>query len=99
MTAYDVWCRVTVVGPAGTTIATWSLGGPGRPDIGVVDRLARLQLAALRGGGGVRLSSVSAELAALLDLAGLRRKPEGQPECGKVSLGVEEERERGDPPG
>jgi hypothetical protein len=42
-----------------------------RPDIGVVEALARLQLAARRFGCSIRLRDPSRELCDLLDLAGL----------------------------
>jgi hypothetical protein len=78
-------------------IARWALGGPGRPDLGVVDRLARLQLAARRLGCSIRLEAPCAELAELLVLAGLDeivvvtdlRQVGGEPERGE-QVGVQE---------
>ena len=95
----EVWCRVTVLGPGGVERCGWALWGLGRPDLAVVDGLARLRLAAVRAGGAIVLRDVSAELADLLDLVGLRRELGGQPEGGKDPLGVEEEMHPGDPPG
>jgi hypothetical protein len=57
------------------------------PDIGTVDALARLQLAAQRGGGRVQLRGTTPGLRDLLDLVGL---------CGALGLeavGEAEERE------
>ena len=42
-----------------------------RPDVVTVDALARLQLAARRSGGGVRLTRVPADLRRLIELCGL----------------------------
>jgi hypothetical protein len=66
-----LWCRVTVVGPGGGTVATWAVARPGHPDLGTVDELARLALLAGRLGGGVVLSELCPRLCQLLDLAGL----------------------------
>jgi hypothetical protein len=52
-------------------VTTWPLAGWGRPDVAVVDRLARLQLAAFRVGCSVRLRDPCPELVELLDLLGL----------------------------
>jgi hypothetical protein len=71
------------------------------PDLGTVDLLARLQLRARRLGSELRLRHASAELEELLDLVGLREvlvEAGGEPEQREQRLGVEEERELGDPP-
>jgi ABC-type transporter Mla MlaB component len=52
-------------------VATWPLPLSGRPDMGVVDQLARLQLEARRLGCSIRLRNVCTELMELLELAGL----------------------------
>ena len=52
-------------------VASWPLAGWGRPDLGVVGRLARLQLTACRVGCSVRLRDPCVELVELLDLLGL----------------------------
>ena len=52
-------------------VATWPLPGQGRSDLSVVDRLARLQLAARRLGCTIRLRGAGVELWELLDLVGL----------------------------
>lgn len=55
-------------------VARWPLAAvasrPG-PDLGVVGRLARLQLAALRMGCTIEVRNAGAELVGLLDLVGL----------------------------
>ena len=91
------WGRVVVIGVTGTPVATCVLSGPGRPDLSVVDALARCQLAARRLGGSMLLLDVSPELGELLDLAGLRRQVGGQAEGGEELLGVEEGVQPGDP--
>jgi len=64
--------RPTVVLTRGDVeVATWPLPGCGRPDMGIVDQLARLQLEAQRLGCSIRLRHVTSELVELLELAGL----------------------------
>ena len=52
-------------------VATWPLPSCGRPDMEIVDQLARLQLEAQRLGCSIRLRHVCRELVELLELAGL----------------------------
>jgi ABC-type transporter Mla MlaB component len=52
-------------------VATWPLPRCGRPDIGIVDQLARLQLEAHRLGCSIRVHHVCRELVELLELSGL----------------------------
>ncbi len=52
-------------------LASWPLPGRDRPDLAVVDTLARLQLAARRRGCSIRLRDACVELLELLDLLGL----------------------------
>ena len=70
------------------------------PDIGTVDALARLQLAAHRGGGRVRLHGTTAGLRDLLELAGLcgplGLEAVGEPEEREEARRVEEEDDAGD---
>ncbi|MFF8941069.1 STAS domain-containing protein [Streptomyces sp. NPDC014864] len=73
------------------------VGGLGPPGLGVVDLLARLELAARRAGGRIRLRDPDPALPALLDLVGIRFELEGQPEQREPALGVEEAVESGDP--
>ena len=73
------------------------------PDAVAVDALARLQLGARRLGLEIRLCHASRELRQLLAFAGLRDvlrvKAGGQAEEREQRVGVEEERELGDPTG
>jgi hypothetical protein len=82
------------------------------PDVGTVDALARLQLAARRRGGEVRLRNASGRLRELLALVGLVEvlprhsasgvesgvEAGGQAEDREQVLGVEKEHDAGDPP-
>ena len=64
-----------------------------RPDLALVDALARLQLDARRRGGRLRLRNVTDELRGLLELVGLADvlavEPRREPELGE-ELGVQE---------
>ncbi|WP_280887500.1 STAS domain-containing protein [Streptomyces sp. LBL] len=73
------------------------VAGLGPPGLGAVDLLARLELAAKRAGGRIRLRDPHPGLRALLDLVGLRIEVEGQPEQREPALRVEEAVEPGDP--
>jgi ABC-type transporter Mla MlaB component len=72
-----------------------------KPDLAIVEALARVQLSARRRGSQVRLTNVSDQLRGLLELVGLadvlcveaRRKPK----LGE-QLGVDEVMKPGDPP-
>ncbi len=81
----------------GTGVALVEVAGPGPPGLGTVDLLARLQLAARRAGGRIRLREPTPVLRALLDLVGLRFEVEGQVEQREPALGVQEEVEPGEP--
>ena len=87
-----------MVAPGAGEVATWPLEGAGRPDLLAIDDLARLQLAARRLGCGIQVRDPSADLRALLDLAGLLEVLEvlGEPEGGEQA-GIEEEVEPDDP--
>jgi hypothetical protein len=87
-----VWVRVVFVGSTQTEVATWAVAGSDFPDLEMVETLARWQLSARRLGGSIRLCDMCDELAALLDLVGLRREVGGQAEGGeqvRVEEGVE----------
>ncbi|MFK4144197.1 STAS domain-containing protein [Streptomyces sp. NPDC004065] len=73
------------------------VAGLGPPGLGAVDLLARLQLAARRAGGRIRLRAPGPGLCALLGLVGLALETERQPEQREPALGVEEAVEPGDP--
>jgi hypothetical protein len=76
----------------GTRLVIWLPGEP-RPDLSVVDGLARLARAARRAGARLYLEDVAAGLGALLDLAGLSWELKGEPESredpGRVEEGVD----------
>ena len=94
------WCRVTVLDPNGIELCCVALEGPGDPDLGTVDDLARLALVAKRLGGGIVVNDMSSALHELVDLTGLRIDVQGQTEGREESLGVQEsqeERHLGDP--
>ncbi|GHI05422.1 STAS domain-containing protein [Streptomyces cellostaticus] len=76
-------------------VVVCDVGGLGPPGLGTVDLLARLELAARRAGGRIRLRAPCPGLRALLDLAGLRFQVEGEAEEREPALGVEEEVEPG----
>ncbi|WP_143074889.1 STAS domain-containing protein [Streptomyces mangrovisoli] len=82
---------------SGCRVVVCDVGGLGPPGLGVVDLLARLQLAARRGGGRIRLRGAGPPLLALLDLVGLRIEVEGEAEQREPPLGVQEEVEPGEP--
>lgn len=82
---------------AGALVVVCDVGGLGPPGLGTVDLLARLELAARRAGGRIRLRDPDPALPALLDLVGLRFEVEGQIEQREPALGVEEEVEPGEP--
>jgi len=65
------WCRIAIADCSGTTIANWTVCGAGTPDLGVVDRIARLRLEAKGRGQTLLLSEVSPDLVALIRFAGL----------------------------
>jgi len=77
------------------------VGGLSAPDLGTVAALARLQLEARRLGLELRLQHVPRELRELIVFVGLeevlRLEPGGHPEQREERLGVEEERQLGDP--
>lgn len=79
----------------GAGVVVCDVGGLGPPALGAVDLLARLELAARRAGGRIRLRGPGPGLRALLDLVGLRFQVEGDAEEREPALGVEEEVEPG----
>ena len=74
----------------------WMAGEP-RPDISVVDRLARVARAARRAGAVLYLEDLAAGLDELLDLAGLSRELKGEPESREDLRRVEEGVDLGNP--
>lgn len=100
MAQESCWCRVAVVAANGAVLARFRLTGLDRPDLSVVDLLARLALGSARNGGALMLSDVAPSLRELLWLTGLGVEVEGEPEGGEQPLRfqeVQEEAERGDP--
>jgi hypothetical protein len=73
----------------------------GPPDLAMIGTLALLQLTARRGGIELRLAHASDELRELIAFMGLADvlpvEPQREPEEREETLGVEEEREFGDP--
>lgn len=98
MAALETWGWVSVVGVDGTTLATRALRGQGRPDLGIVDDLGRLQVRARRLGAHVVVETACSSLLELLELAALPIEVRRQPEHGKDRRRVQEGIERGDPP-
>ncbi|MEU3030523.1 STAS domain-containing protein [Streptomyces incarnatus] len=82
----------------GARVVVCDTGAFGPPDLAHVELLARLELAARRSGGRIRLRAPAPALLALLAGVGLRFQMEGQPEEGEPAPGVEEAVETGDPP-
>ena len=82
-------------------VASWPLSRWGPPDLGLVDALARLSIAARRLGWSIRLRDACAELAELLELVGLDVRLEvlGEAEAGEQrGIAVDDEVvEPGDP--
>jgi hypothetical protein len=96
MAAVVAWGRVVFVGSSGVEAAAWVIGGPGVPDLAVVDGLARAQVSARRLGGFVYLRDACGALGDLLELVGLTREMAGETEGGE-QVRVEERVEPGDP--
>ncbi|WP_159056240.1 STAS domain-containing protein [Streptomyces sp. DSM 15324] len=91
----DAVRALLTAGDGGVVVCDVSgLGGP--PGLAVVELLARLQLAARRAGGRIRLRGPDPGLRALLDLVGLPVEVEGEAEEGEPALGVEVEVEPGE---
>jgi hypothetical protein len=92
--------RAIVLLVDGVEVGSWPVVLDGAPDLGLVDALARLQLAAQRGGGAIRLRNPCPTMRALLELVGLSEvllvEVLGQPE-EREELRVQEVVERGDP--
>jgi anti-anti-sigma regulatory factor len=93
------WCDDvgSLLRTTGARVVVCDAGGLGPPGLDAVELLARLELAARRAGGRIRLRDPDPALLALLDLVGLRFQVEGETEQGEPPLGVEEEVEPCDP--
>jgi len=62
---------IVVLAVGGTEVARWPLVGSSRPDLEVIDGLARLALTARRFGGEIRLRDAGRELLGLIRFVGL----------------------------
>ncbi len=91
------WGRIVCIGGRGRVVAAWPVAGEGRPDLATVDALAQLQLAARRLGVSIEVREMCGELAALVELVGLRRELGREPESREHGAGVEEAVKPGDP--
>ena len=98
--------RVPRSPPGPGRILLCDVSGLVRSDLGAVDALARLELAARRQGARVVLLGAPRELLELLELTGLREvfaacqdsvEARREPEQREPPFGVEEERDAGDP--
>lgn len=63
--------EVILLGPGDVEVARWPLADGVPVDLDLVDKLARLALAARRSGGSLRVSGPGEDLADLLRLTGL----------------------------
>ena len=62
---------IVVLAVGGMEMASWPLAGSSRPDLAVIDALARLALAARRLGGAVTVRGAGPELVDLIEFVGL----------------------------
>jgi hypothetical protein len=62
---------IVVLAVGGTEVASWPLAGSTRPDLDVIDVLARLALTARQLGGAIGLRNAGPELLGLIDFVGL----------------------------
>ncbi|MET7918655.1 STAS domain-containing protein [Streptomyces avermitilis] len=86
-----------LLGSTDAGVVVCDAAGFGPPGLAAVDALARLELAARRTGGRIRVRAPAPALRALLDLVGLRFEVEGEVEEREPALRVEEEVEPGEP--
>ncbi|HEX8771110.1 MAG TPA: hypothetical protein VF711_10125 [Acidimicrobiales bacterium] len=90
---------VMVVVDGEAVVARWRIEDPARPDLSMVETMARLYLASRRLGLEIRLEHSSAEVGQLLDLVGLADLllDASRQAKGGEQLGVKEVVEPGDP--
>jgi hypothetical protein len=62
---------IVVLAVGGTEVTSWPLAGSSRPDLGVIDALARLALTARRLGWRIELRDAGPELLGLIQFVGL----------------------------
>ncbi len=95
------WCRLSILLADGTVVRTWVLDGPGPPEIGAIDDVAHLALAAARRRERAIVRDLAPGMGELLRLAALpidAASPievERQAELGEQAFGVEEVEEEG----
>ncbi len=90
---------IVVVVDGDTVVARWRVEDPARPDLLMVETMARLHLAAPRLGLHIRLERPSEELRQLVDLVGLAELllDAGRESESGEQLGVEKVVQSGDP--
>ena len=91
MDAPATWFRLQAFGPSGAEIGAWEFRRDERPDLGDVETVALMRLAAGRTGAVAVVLELSPALAGLLELAGLGqmgREPEQGEERSRVEEGV-----------
>lgn len=107
MGSADGSATIVMVVAGDAVVVRWRLDDAAPPDLGVVDALARLQLAVRPRGWSIRLAGPCRELSELLDLVGLADlladRPDSAFESGRQAesreqLGIEEVVETRDPP-
>ena len=62
---------IVVLAVGGTEVASWPLIGSARPDLTVIDYLARLALTARRRGGAITVRGAGPQLLRLINFVGL----------------------------
>ena len=62
---------IVVLAVGGTEVASWPLVGSARPDLSVIDNLARLALTARRRGGAITVRGAGPHLLRLIQFVGL----------------------------
>ena len=62
---------IVVLAVGGTEVASWPLVGSSRPDLAVIDNLARMALVARRRGGAITVRGAGPQLQRLIDFVGL----------------------------
>jgi hypothetical protein len=97
MDAQELWGKLRLVAPDGTVLAFCRVRGFGRPDLGAVNEVGRIQLLATRIDAGVAFETICPALVELLDLAGLTVEMCRQSEGGEDLRGVEKEAHCSDP--
>jgi ABC-type transporter Mla MlaB component len=104
----DLWLATSEESPARVSLLVCDVGALKKPDVVVVDALARLQLAVKRLGCQLQLANAREDLQELLDLMGLSEvfplydgvnlKTIGQSEEREQTRRIEEETNSGDFP-